>query len=71
MITDPAEKIWLIGFHDLLRMGNVSHKTGIIQGNQHIEGREHPPLSSENNGSQDLHILPIPSKEQRVYLWGS
>ena len=71
MPDDPIEEIQLVGFHSLLRMGNCPPKPGRIQGNQHTEGRQHPPLSSENTGNQDLNTLPSPSKEQRVYLCGN
>ena len=71
MTDDPIEERWLIGFHSLLRMGNCPTKPRRIQGNQPTEGREHLPLSSGNTGNQDLNTLPIPSKEQRVYLCGN
>lgn len=52
MVIDEAQRIWILEFHDLLMMGNVSYKTKGIQGNQCAEWRKHPALSSANTSSQ-------------------
>lgn len=52
MVIDEAQGIWILGFHDLLMVGNVPYKTKGIQGNQWAEWRKQPPRSSANTSSQ-------------------